>query len=152
MMTDHCPFCAIIAGTAPGARAYEDEYCIALMDIHPIASGHVLVIPRCHEALLTGLRPELIRHLFGVSQRLLAAQRRLGWGSAGSHLLVNDGKGANQHVPHVHIHLIPRYRKDGRRALTRLFLHATGLMGRRADVRLLEQQAAALADALVEAD
>ena len=150
MTTADCPFCAIIAGTAPGARAYEDDNCVALMDIHPIASGHVLVVPRCHEPLLTGLSPQRVQHLFGVSQRLLAAQRHLGWGSTGSHLLVNDGRGANQHVPHVHIHLIPRYRGDGRRALTRLFLHATGLMGRRADSGLLAEQAAALSEALLE--
>jgi len=140
-----CPFCEIAAGQAPAAVVYDDAHCQAFMDIHPITSGHVLVVPRAHVSQLTELAGDQVAHLFQVSRQILKAQRALGLGRGGSHLLVNDGKAANQHVPHVHIHLIPRQRGDGLRSLAGLFLHVTGLLGRRAPIRRLREQAITLA-------
>jgi histidine triad (HIT) family protein len=47
-MEDGCIFCAIVAGTAPAERVYEDDSVVVIMDIYPAATGHVLVIPRRH--------------------------------------------------------------------------------------------------------
>ncbi len=147
-----CPFCEIIAGQAPASVLHTDQDCVAFMDIHPITPGHVLVVPRLHVGQLTDLEGEQVAHLFRISRRILKAQRALGWGRTGSHLLVNDGEAANQHVPHVHIHLIPRRRGDGLRSFAGLFLHVTGLFGRRAPAGRLQEQAMALAGELEKTD
>jgi histidine triad (HIT) family protein len=47
-MVDGCVFCSIVDGTAPAERVYEDGSAVAIMDIHPAAVGHVLIIPRTH--------------------------------------------------------------------------------------------------------
>jgi histidine triad (HIT) family protein len=78
---------------------------------------------------LTELRPEESRHLFTIGNRILHAQRSLGWGVQGSHILLNDGPAANQLVPHVHLHIIPREPLDTLRTLGKLALHLSGLMG-----------------------
>lgn len=124
-----CVFFQILADQLPASRVYEDDSCLAFMDIHPIGRGHVLVIPKKHTVQLTELSAEESLHLFKIGNRILHAQRSLGWGVRGSHLLLNDGPAANQLVPHVHLHIIPREPKDTIRTLGKLALHLTGLMG-----------------------
>ena len=84
-------------------------------------------------------------HIYAVYDRLLAAQRRAGLGLEGTNLLVNDGKAANQHIPHAHMHLIPRRRRDGLRFLYRLFLHITGIFGFARPMDELRRQAGRIA-------
>lgn len=107
----------------PASLVWEDDQCLAFMDIFPLHEGHVLVVPRQHAALLNQVPDSLRDHLFRVACRVIAAQRAAGLHADGANLVVNDGKPANQHVPHVHIHLIPRDGGDitavGWRALTR---------------------------------
>lgn len=143
-----CIFCDIAAGRETAAVVWQDDTCIVFMDLFPLNEGHVLVVPRQHAALLNEL-PEAVRdHLFRVACRVIAAQRAIGLHADGANLLVNDGKPANQHVPHVHVHLVPRQGQDlGAIALrfgTR-FLNPFGLARRR---RALELLAARLARAM----
>lgn len=144
-----CIFCEVVAGRAPAAILWQDEHCIAFMDLFPLGEGHVLVVPRVHAPLLNGLPPALRDHLFRVACRVIAAQKGVGLHADGANLVVNDGKPANQHVPHVHVHLIPRGEGDGIgtvvfRAATR-FLNPFGMDARR---RKLEMLAARLAAAM----
>lgn len=147
-MTSNCVFCQITSGSAPAARVFEDDQCVAFMDIHPLGRGHVLVIPRQHAVQVTELSSPLTQHLFNVAQRVLKAQRTLGWGLDGTHILLNDGKTANQTLPHVHIHIIPRERGDSLKSAGRLLLHVTGLFGPRTRNHVLQEQANALRQAL----
>lgn len=124
-----CVFCQILADQVPASKVHEDDICLAFMDIHPLGRGHVLVIPKRHAVQLTELSPEESLHLFRIGNHILHAQRSLGWGVLGSHLLLNDGPAANQLVPHIHLHIIPREPKDTIRTLGKLALHLTGLMG-----------------------
>ncbi|SIR02453.1 HIT family protein [Aquipseudomonas alcaligenes] len=140
-----CLFCRIAAGAESSARVYEDEHCFAFMDIHPLGQGHVLLIPRQHVEKLDQLPAATRRHLYQVFDELLAAQRRAGFGIEGSHLIVNDGKASNQHIPHAHLHLIPRKRGDGLGFGWRMFLHFTGLFGPRTAQAVLQKQAEAIA-------
>ncbi|TXH06262.1 MAG: HIT family protein [Nevskiaceae bacterium] len=119
-------FDRIIAGQIPASFAYQDAHCVAFMDINPITRGHTLVVPRRSVATLDQLDPALRAHLWEVVQRIGAAQRQ-GLGSRAQHLLVNDGKAASQSVPHVHIHVIPRYRGDTLRTVGRMIWHVTTL-------------------------
>lgn len=141
-----CIFCAVLAGEAPASVVWQDDICVAFMDLFPLTEGHVLVVPRQHAALLNEL-PEPVRdHLFRIACRVIAAQKQLGLHADGANLLVNDGKPANQHVPHVHVHLIPRRGGEqlgliGVRFATR-FLNPFGMDARR---QRLDQLAAELA-------
>lgn len=144
-----CIFCEIAAGVAPASRVYEDDRCVAFMDIHPLGDGHVLVIPRQHAEQITEIDPDLSLHLFKVAQSVLRAQRDNGLGLKGSHILLNDGKAANQQVPHIHVHIIPRHRGDALRSFGRLVLHVTGVFGRAQSRGTLEAQAEQLRQALM---
>ena len=136
-----CLFCRIIAGEEPCAQVYADDLCVAFMDIYPLGEGHVLLVPRQHVVQLEELDAGTRSHLYTVLDRLLAAQRRAGFGVEGTHFLVNDGKAANQHIPHAHMHLIPRRKGDGLGFLYRLSLHLTGLFGFAKPMSMLREQA-----------
>jgi len=112
MISSNCIFCNIIAGADPSVLVYEDDICIAIMDIFPIREGHVLVIPKEHAALVHELNEKTRNHLFSVSNRINKAQRECGLPCDAVNIIVNDGKAANQHVPHIHIHLLPRIKGD----------------------------------------
>lgn len=112
MPQSDCIFCDVIAGSAPSVQVYEDDVCLAIMDIFPIRQGHVLVLPKQHGALLHELSDQTRSHLFCVANRINLAQRRCGILCDAVNLFINDGKAANQHVPHVHIHLLPRKQGD----------------------------------------
>ena len=146
---DGCIFCAVVAGKAPASIVWQDETCIAFMDLFPLRHGHVLVVPRQHAALLNELPATTRDHLFRVGCQVIAAQKAIGLHADGANLLVNDGKPANQHVPHVHVHLLPRDGSDlgaiGLQAATR-FLNPR-LRGA-AHRRRLDDLAARLAAAL----
>ncbi|MES2820197.1 MAG: HIT family protein [Pseudomonadota bacterium] len=141
----NCLFCALVAGQQPCARVYEDEHCLAFMDIHPLGKGHVLLIPKQHAVQLAELPAATRQHLYGVFDRLVAAQRQAGFGIEGTHLLINDGKATNQHIPHAHLHLIPRERGDALGFGYRMFLHFTGLFGFRTAQQTLVEQARSIA-------
>lgn len=140
-----CIFCQIIAGSLPAAQVYRDEQCIAFMDVHPLGQGHVLLIPLQHVEKLEQLPQASRQHLYQVFDDLVAAQRRAGFGVEGTHLIVNDGKATNQHIPHAHLHLVPRKRGDALGFGWRMLLHFTGLFGMRTRSELLQAQAALIA-------
>jgi histidine triad (HIT) family protein len=146
----NCIFCQIISGQLPASKVHEDKHCLAFMDIHPLGHGHVLVIPKQHKVQITELSEEDALHLFRIGHRILNAQRSLGWGVEGSHLLLNDGPSANQLVPHIHLHIIPRKPNDMLSTLGKLTLHLTGLMGFARKRELLEDEAAQLRQALAQ--
>lgn len=139
-MTD-CLFCKIINGTESSVSVYEDELCLAFMDIYPLSPGHVLLIPKHHSELILDQTQTVRAHLSHVAHEIVRAQRQAGFGKKGSHFLINDGKGSNQHIPHVHLHLIPRHPNDSLRFAYKLFMHFTGLFGFK--TKLEELQAAA---------
>ena len=113
MTAGGCVFCEILAGRAPASVIHRDARSCAFMDILPVNTGHVLVIPVSHAAFLAELDPEAGADLFRVGQRVAAAIRRSDLRCEGVNLLLADGGAAGQEVFHVHLHVIPRYRGDG---------------------------------------
>ncbi|MDH4562494.1 HIT family protein [Pseudomonas sp. BN411] len=107
-----CVFCAIAAGRLPAHLLHEDEHFLVLLDIYPLRPAHVLVVSREHAPLLTDLSADARDRLLALTARLSQALRWAGYGREGINLLVNDGPASNQHVPHLHLHLIPRRRGD----------------------------------------
>lgn len=107
-----CVFCAIAAGGAEAHRVFEDEAAAAFLDARPLFPGHVLVVPKRHAETLTDLPVAEVGPFFTRVQRVAGAVER-GMGAAGSFVAANNR--ISQSVPHFHVHVVPRNRKDGLR-------------------------------------
>jgi histidine triad (HIT) family protein len=108
-----CVICKLLSGELEVSLVYEDDVCSALMDIQPINTGHVLVVPRRHAAHLAELDAEDGAQMFRVAQRVAAALRRCDLKCEGVNFFLADGEAAGQEVFHVHLHVFPRYAGDG---------------------------------------
>ena len=101
-----CVFCRIVAGEIPSDILYQDEEVIAFHDIRPVASTHLLIIPKRHIPSLTHLSEEdlpLIGHMVNIANQLA---KREGIAESGYRLVINCGEQGGQLVPHLHLHLI----------------------------------------------
>ena len=107
-----CIFCKIVAGHAPASLVHEDERFLAFMDLYPWRPGHVLVIPKAHCQYVAEMEQSHRQELFGLGTRIAEAVRASALTCDDLHLLINDGPMANQTVPHVHLHVVPRIRGD----------------------------------------
>ena len=108
-----CVFCGIVVGREAASVVYSDETVLALLDIRPLTTGHLLVIPRVHAPYLADLDPAVGGHMFGVAQQMAAALRRSGLPCQGVNLFLADGEAAFQEVFHAHLHVLPRNPGDG---------------------------------------
>ncbi|TSA16117.1 MAG: HIT family protein [Nitrosopumilales archaeon] len=108
----NCLFCDIIAGKVNAHFVYEDKTHVAIMDKYPIQRGHTLVMPRDHHERITDMNTESVSSLF--SKIPVIAHAILEITSAdGFNIAQNNGKAANQIIPHVHVHIVPRYSSTG---------------------------------------
>jgi len=106
-MTKPCPFCTL----AEERILIQDKLCLIFRDGYPVSPGHTLIIPKRHigsffEAT-TAERDSLLR-LLDEAKTLLDVE----FHPSGYNIGINDGATAGQTVPHLHIHLIPRYEGD----------------------------------------
>ncbi len=111
-VTADCQFCRIASGALGAASVFENPRCVAFLDHRPLFPGHCLLIPRHHYATIADLPAECVGPLFSAA-RLLCRAVEEGLGAEGSFLAVNNR--VSQSVPHLHIHIVPRRRKDGLR-------------------------------------
>ncbi|MGI8676122.1 MAG: HIT family protein [Nocardioidaceae bacterium] len=107
-----CLFCAIIAGDEPASIVLETDDVVGFLDIRPVFKGHVLVLPRSHHETLVDLPAPLLEPLFAQVQRLSHAVLD-GLDAHGTFVAMNNV--VSQSVPHAHVHVVPRRRKDGLR-------------------------------------
>ena len=107
-----CTFCAIVAGATPAHVVWSDDATLAFLDVRPVFPGHVLLVPRDHYETLTDLPPALVPAVFGAAQRLAAAVQAA-MDAHGTFVAMNNT--VSQSVPHLHVHVVPRRRKDGLR-------------------------------------
>src|SRR5579871_7008846 len=108
MADQDCAFCRI----GPQELVFEDERTLAFLDHRPVFPGHCLLIPRAHYSTLADLPQDLLGPLFG-NARLLAMAMEDALGAEGAFVAVNNK--VSQRVPHLHVHVVPRRRKDGLR-------------------------------------
>ena len=104
----NCIFCRILAGELPCARVYEDAHALAFLDIAPFEEGHTLVIPKYHAERLVDLPTDRLAAMMPAVQqvgRILLDRLPCD----GFNLLQSNGRCATQVVPHVHVHVIPRW-------------------------------------------
>jgi histidine triad (HIT) family protein len=107
-----CVFCAIVRGDAPAEIVLHDPAGIAFLDRRPLLPGHVLLVPRHHVATLPDLPVDEVGPLFALAQRLTRAVPQA-TGGDGAFVAINNV--VSQSVPHLHVHVVPRNRKDGLR-------------------------------------
>ena len=107
-----CIFCDIIERKKPGFILYEDETHIAFLDKYPIDYGHSLVLPKTHFERVTDMTAEKVGDLFSNIPKIAKAIIKATNADAFS-MAQNNGRAAKQIVPHVHVHIIPRFNHKG---------------------------------------
>jgi len=107
-----CIFCKIAAKEIPATVIYEDNDVLAFMDIGPIIKGHALVISKKHYDPVGETPDEILTKLHLVAKQMAQAQMN-GLGADGVNIMQNNGTAAGQEVPHIHVHVIPRFKDDG---------------------------------------
>jgi len=109
-MKDTCVFCQIITGALDGHIVFADDISIAVLDHRPLFPGHCLLLPREHHETLGDLPDSLIGGFFG-NAKLLSQAVEKALGAEGTFIAINNR--VSQSVPHLHVHVVPRRRKDG---------------------------------------
>ena len=107
---NNCIFCKIVNRSAAGFIVFEDEISMAFLDIRPLFPGHCLLVPKTHYTTLTDLPDHLVPPLF-ANARFLARAVQEACASEGTFVAMNNT--VSQSVPHLHVHIVPRNRKDG---------------------------------------
>jgi histidine triad (HIT) family protein len=107
-----CIFCKIVSGEIPSVRVYEDDTVFAFMDINPLNDGHLLVIPKTHAANIHEVTEADFVAVMSATHKLAAAVQKA-LNPEGINLMQLNGKAANQVVPHLHVHIVPRWSSDG---------------------------------------
>ena len=106
-----CIFCGIIDRSVPAYVIFEDEQHIAFLDKYPISIGHTLVLPKMHFERAKDMSREAFCVLYSrvyVLNQVITSRM----GATASHISINDGAAANQLIPHLHVHIIPRSQED----------------------------------------
>src|SRR3954453_7807259 len=110
--TEGCRFCGIAFGDEPAHVVFKDEVSLAFLDHRPLFPGHSLLIPREHHETIWDLPDALVGPLF-ANAKFLSGVIRTATQSQGAFIALNNI--VSQSVPHLHVHLVPRNRKDGLR-------------------------------------
>ena len=109
---DNCIFCEIIAGKISNYKIYEDDRVVAFLDILPISPGHTIVVPKMHTADVEDLSDENLCAM-SIAIKKIGKGIMDGLDVKGYSVLLDNKDAANQHVPHVHFHVVPRKEGDG---------------------------------------
>jgi len=110
MHDDTCLFCRIVSGEVPTTLVYVDKNAVAFLDHRPLFPGHTLLVPRDHVETLVDLPSELVGPFFEAAQSLARAVE-FAMKAEGTFVAMNNR--VSQSVPHLHVHIVPRRKKDG---------------------------------------
>ncbi|MBV9836068.1 MAG: HIT domain-containing protein [Alphaproteobacteria bacterium] len=107
----NCIFCKIVAGTIPCFRLHDDAQTIAFMDINPANEGHALSVAKGHWPTVHDIPADVLGAVAQTAQRVSKAVHKT-LNPEGINLIQANGPGAAQSVPHLHIHVLPRWKTD----------------------------------------
>lgn len=107
-------FTKICKGEIPSVKLYEDDVCFVILDINPVLKGHSLVISKEPYPSMADCPDDVLGHLMKVA-KIIDAKQRKALGSQGSNIIINNDPASGQEVPHIHVHVIPRFDGDGRK-------------------------------------
>ena len=105
---ENCIFCKIANKEIPGKIVYEDDLCLAFLDLSQTTNGHTLVVPKTHYQNILDVDKEVLSHLIKVTKKL-TNRIITNLDAKGANVLTNANEVAGQTVMHFHIHIIPRY-------------------------------------------
>jgi histidine triad (HIT) family protein len=111
--TPDCVFCKIRDAQIPAMKIYEDDRTFAIMDINPLNTGHCLVVTKTHAPTIWDAAVEDLQAAVAAARRVATAVREA-VKPDGLNMLQANGPAAFQSVPHYHLHLIPRWTRDGK--------------------------------------
>ena len=109
-MEQQCLFCNIVSGKIPSFKVFEDNLFIAILDINPANSGHIVLLPKRHISSIMEMQPQEYSQFFLVARALSLAL--LEFGAEGVNFLYSMGEAAGQRSPHMLLHIIPRHKED----------------------------------------
>ncbi len=111
MSKEDCIFCKIVKREIPASIIFEDDVCMAFMDVFPVREGHCLLIPKDHYTNMLDVDPlvaeRLGRKLSELTKRVHEIYKPIGLLNVAA-----NGPEAGQEVPHLHFHVIPRGKGD----------------------------------------
>jgi len=105
-----CLFCGIVSEEVDASIVFQDDISLAFLDHRPLFPGHCLLVPKTHFETLSDLPTELVGPFF-TNVQLLARAVELAMEAEGSFVAMNNR--VSQSVPHLHVHVVPRRKKDG---------------------------------------
>ena len=111
MAKDNCIFCKIIKGDIPGKTIFEDDRCIAILDINPATIGHILLMPKEHYMMMPMVPDEILGHLSVISKYLSDLLKKT-FKARDVSIFIANGAAAGQQSQHFMMHVIPRYDGD----------------------------------------
>ena len=103
----------IIDGDIPSVKLYEDDICLVILDINPIQKGHALVISKKPYPRFTLAPKEELSHMMEICKQVDQKMREV-LKAEGTNIMINNDPASGQEVPHLHIHVIPRYSNDNK--------------------------------------
>ncbi len=109
---EDCIFCKIIDKEIPASIVYEDDAALGILDVNPRAWGHTMILPKKHYPTILDVPPEELGPLLAAVQKVTAAIEKA-LAPDGFTIGVNHGKVSGQAVPHLHVHILPRFEGDG---------------------------------------
>lgn len=119
-----CIFCKIISGEIKTKFLKETRLSVSFLDAFPLATGHVLVIPKNHHKKIQDMSVEENTDLFSLVHEMMSNVDKI----TGSTLVaIHNGEDAGQEIPHVHIHLVPRSKNDSAGAIHSMFSSSVNL-------------------------
>jgi len=107
-----CIFCKIIAGEIPAIKVLNENKVLAFMDINPACRGHMLVVPKDHAENIFEISEADLSAVMGAAKKCAAAAKEA-LGAEGITVLQLNGTASDQLVPHLHVHIMPRWANDG---------------------------------------
>lgn len=114
LQKQQCIFCKILSGEIPSKKVYEDDICVAVLDVNPASKGHLLLIPKEHYTVMPQLPNTILGHLFSAAKDLSKVLLKT-MKVSGTNVFITNGPAAGQRAQHFLIHLIPR--KEGDKVL-----------------------------------
>jgi histidine triad (HIT) family protein len=106
----NCLFCGIVSKEVDASIVFQDDISLAFLDHRPLFPGHCLLVPKNHCEILSDLPTELVGPFF-TNVQLLTGAVELAMEAEGSFVALNNR--VSQSVPHLHVHIVPRRKKDG---------------------------------------
>lgn len=104
-----CIFCKIIQGKIPCNKVYEDKNFFAFLDKNPAKKGHILVTPKKHCYTILDCDDKTLKEIMPVIKKIAKKVKSI---SDGYNVLVNNFEAAGQIIPHLHFHIVPRFKDD----------------------------------------